>query len=86
MRLRRVVCSPTIHDVPTGHITKRLPWQGSCFTRARTFLPRPRMYTYAYQARDNHGKITAGIQDALNEENAITSLMSRGLKIGRAHV
>ncbi len=39
------------------------------------------MYTYAYQARDNHGKITAGVQDALNEENAITSLMSRGLMV-----
>lgn len=39
------------------------------------------MYTYNYQARDNQGKIIAGIQDALNEENAITSLMSRGLMV-----
>ena len=39
------------------------------------------MYTYAYQARDNHGKIIAGMQDALNEENAVTSLMSRGLMV-----
>jgi type IV pilus assembly protein PilC len=39
------------------------------------------MYTYSYQARDNHGKISAGIQDAINEENAITSLMSRGLMV-----
>ena len=39
------------------------------------------MYTYAYQARDNHGKIIAGVQDALNEDNAITSLMSRGLMV-----
>jgi type IV pilus assembly protein PilC len=39
------------------------------------------MYTYAYQARDNHGKIIGGIQEALNEENAITSLMSRGLMV-----
>ena len=39
------------------------------------------MYSYAYQARDNHGKISAGVQDALNEENAITSLMSRGLMV-----
>ncbi len=39
------------------------------------------MYTYSYQARDNSGKISAGIQDALNEENAITSLMSRGLMV-----
>ena len=39
------------------------------------------MYTYNYQARDNSGKITVGLQDALNEENAITSLMSRGLMV-----
>ncbi len=39
------------------------------------------MYTYAYQVRDNQGKITSGVQDALNEENAITSLMSRGLMV-----
>ena len=39
------------------------------------------MYTYAYQARDNSGKILSGSQDALNEENAITSLMSRGLMV-----
>ncbi len=39
------------------------------------------MYTYAYQARDNHGKIIAGVQDALNEENALNSLMSRGLMV-----
>ena len=39
------------------------------------------MYTFSYQARDNHGKIIAGVQDALNEENAITSLMSRGLMV-----
>ncbi len=39
------------------------------------------MYTYAYQARDHHGKIIAGVQDALNEENALNSLMSRGLMV-----
>lgn len=39
------------------------------------------MYTYAYQARDSHGKIIAGVQDALNEENALNSLMSRGLMV-----
>ena len=39
------------------------------------------MYTFAYQARDNHGKILSGVQDALNEENAVTSLMSRGLMV-----
>ena len=39
------------------------------------------MFTYAYQARDNSGKISAGVQDAINEENAINSLMSRGLMV-----
>jgi type IV pilus assembly protein PilC len=39
------------------------------------------MYTFAYQARDNQGKITSGAQDALNEESAINSLMSRGLMV-----
>ena len=39
------------------------------------------MFTYAFQARDSSGKIIAGVQDALNEENAITSLMSRGLMV-----
>ena len=27
------------------------------------------------------GKIVSGIQDALNEDNAVTSLMSRGLMV-----
>ncbi len=39
------------------------------------------MFTYAYQARDAAGKVVAGSQDALNEESAITSLMSRGLMV-----
>jgi type IV pilus assembly protein PilC len=39
------------------------------------------MYTFTYQARDSGGKITSGLQDALNEESAITSLMSRGLMV-----
>ncbi|HWL54020.1 MAG TPA: type II secretion system F family protein [Chthoniobacteraceae bacterium] len=39
------------------------------------------MYSFAYQARDTQGKIQSGVTDALNEENAINSLMSRGLMV-----
>jgi type IV pilus assembly protein PilC len=39
------------------------------------------MITFAYQARDASGRIVSGIQDALNEDNAVTSLMSRGLMV-----
>src|ERR1051325_3754587 len=39
------------------------------------------MITFSYQARDASGKIISGVQDALNEDNAITSLMSRGLMV-----
>ncbi|MBS0660482.1 MAG: type II secretion system F family protein [Verrucomicrobia bacterium] len=39
------------------------------------------MFTYSFQARDASGKITSGTQEALNEESAITSLMSRGLMV-----
>jgi type IV pilus assembly protein PilC len=39
------------------------------------------MITYAYQARDASGRIVTGIQDAINEDNAVTSLMSRGLMV-----
>ena len=39
------------------------------------------MMTFSYQARDMSGKIVSGIQDALNEDNAVTSLMSRGLMV-----
>jgi type IV pilus assembly protein PilC len=39
------------------------------------------MNTFSYQARDASGKIVSGIQDALNEDNAVTSLMSRGLMV-----
>jgi len=39
------------------------------------------MITFSYQARDSHGKIVSGIQDALNEDNAVTSLMNRGLMV-----
>src|ERR1700676_266765 len=36
------------------------------------------MITFSYQARDAAGRIITGTQDALNEDNAVTSLMSRG--------
>jgi len=39
------------------------------------------MTTFSYQARDPSGKIVTGIQDALNEDSAVTSLMSRGLMV-----
>src|SRR2546428_6348920 len=39
------------------------------------------MITFSYQARDAAGRIISGIQDALNEDNAVTSLMSRGLMV-----
>ena len=39
------------------------------------------MITFSYQARDSAGKIVSGIQDAINEDNAMTSLMSRGLMV-----
>ena len=39
------------------------------------------MITFSYQARDTSGRIVSGIQDALNEDNAVTSLMSRGLMV-----
>src|SRR3982074_1967240 len=37
------------------------------------------MITFSYQARDAAGRIVTGTQDALNEDNAVTSLMSREL-------
>lgn len=39
------------------------------------------MYTFAYQARDSNGRMTSGVQDALNEDNAINTLMARGLMV-----
>ncbi len=39
------------------------------------------MITFAYQARDPGGKIISGIQEALNEDNAINTLMARGLMV-----
>jgi len=39
------------------------------------------MMTFSYQARDCAGNIVDGIQDAINEDNAVNSLMSRGLMV-----
>ena len=39
------------------------------------------MLTFAYQARDAHGKTVSGVQEAINEDNAINTLMGRGLMV-----
>src|ERR1700679_648416 len=39
------------------------------------------MFTFAYQARDSSGKIISGLQEALNEDNCINTLMGRGLMV-----
>jgi type IV pilus assembly protein PilC len=39
------------------------------------------MLTFAYQARDASGKMISGIQEAINEDNAINTLMTRGLMV-----
>jgi type IV pilus assembly protein PilC len=39
------------------------------------------MLTFAYQARDASGKMTSGVQEGLNEENAVNALMARGLLV-----
>lgn len=39
------------------------------------------MLSFAYQARDASGKVISGTQEGLNEENAINTLMSRGLMV-----
>lgn len=39
------------------------------------------MITFSYQARDASGRIISGVHDALNEDNAVTSLMGRGLMV-----
>src|SRR5213082_1294105 len=52
-------------------------WHRRCYTRYNYH----NMITFSYQARDMSGKIVSGIQDALNEDNAVTSLMSRGLMV-----
>src|SRR5437016_12270529 len=52
-------------------------WHRRCYTLYNYH----NMITFSYQARDMSGKIVSGIQDALNEDNAVTSLMSRGLMV-----
>src|SRR3954468_10179625 len=52
-------------------------WHRRCYTDYNYY----NMITFSYQARDMSGKIVSGIQDALNEDNAVTSLMSRGLMV-----
>src|SRR5213082_1920137 len=52
-------------------------WHRRCYTRYNYH----NMITFSYQARDMSGKIVSGIQEALNEENAVTALMSRGLMV-----
>lgn len=37
--------------------------------------------TFAYQARDPQGKTVTGVAEAINEDNAISTLMSRGLMV-----
>ncbi len=39
------------------------------------------MLTFAYSARDAAGKTISGTQEALNEDNAINTLMTRGLMV-----
>src|SRR3954463_12761355 len=52
-------------------------WHHRCYTGYNYH----NMITFSYQARDMAGKIVTGVQDALNEDNAVTSLMSRGLMV-----
>jgi type IV pilus assembly protein PilC len=39
------------------------------------------MLTFAYQARDASGKMISGLQEALNEDNCVNTLMGRGLMV-----
>jgi len=39
------------------------------------------MMTFAYQARDAQGKTVTGVAEAINEDNAISTLLSRGLMV-----
>src|SRR4051794_28177678 len=48
---------------------------------APPLLLSPEMLTFAYQARDSNGRTVSGVQDGLNEENAINTLMARGLMV-----
>src|SRR6202040_4155963 len=53
----------------------------SCYTNYENHNKSTTMITFSYQARDASGRIVSGIQDAINEDNAVTSLMSRGLMV-----
>src|ERR1700736_4845524 len=59
----------------SGSLGKRWHYRG--FIDYRNYT----MISFSYQARDASGRIVSGIQDALNEDNAVTSLMSRGLMV-----
>ncbi len=48
---------------------------------APRLLSQSAMLTYAYQARDSSGKMISGIQEALNEDNCVNTLMARGLMV-----
>src|SRR2546430_4808324 len=39
------------------------------------------MLSFAYQARDAAGKTVSGVQEAINEDNAINTLMTRGMMV-----
>ena len=52
-------------------------WHRNCYDFHNYLL----MITFSYQARDAAGRIVSGVQEALNEDNAVTSLMSRGLMV-----
>src|SRR6266480_4706479 len=56
-------------------------WHCSCYMGYRNHNKSITMITFSYQARDASGRIVSGIQDAINEDNAVTSLMSRGLMV-----
>src|ERR1700677_4654401 len=53
----------------------RRSWHLFCFKCGTAML------TFAYQARDSSGSSVSGVQEALNEENAINTLMTRGLMV-----
>ena len=53
----------------------------SCVRLAPGVLSSRGMLTFAYSARDSAGKTISGVQEALNEDNAINTLMTRGLMV-----
>ena len=68
----------SVHSLKTGLWRNDHPgWHYRCYMLYNYH----NMTTFSYQARDASGKIVSGIQDALNEDNAVTSLMSRGLMV-----